>query len=81
MSDIPVVLVTGFLGSGKTTLLNDLLKRPAFRDTAVIINEAGDAGIDQSTICCRENIFSTRCRRRAANLGPASPPCRTARRE
>ncbi|MBP2150380.1 GTP-binding protein [Xanthobacter autotrophicus DSM 597] len=50
MSDIPVVLVTGFLGAGKTTLLNDLLKRPAFRDTAVIINEAGDAGIDHALI-------------------------------
>lgn len=50
MSDIPVVLLTGFLGAGKTTLLNDLLKRPAFRDTAVIINEAGDAGIDHALI-------------------------------
>lgn len=48
MSDIPVVLLCGFLGAGKTTLLNDLLKRPAFRDTAVIINEAGDAGIDHA---------------------------------
>ncbi|QRG07769.1 GTP-binding protein [Xanthobacter dioxanivorans] len=50
MSDIPVVLLTGFLGSGKTTLLNDLLRRPAFRDTAVVINEAGDAGIDHALI-------------------------------
>lgn len=48
MSDIPVVLLAGFLGAGKTTLLNDLLKRPAFRDTAVVINEAGDAGIDHA---------------------------------
>jgi len=44
---IPVTLLTGFLGSGKTTLLNKLLHNPAMRDTAVIINELGDAGLDQ----------------------------------
>ena len=43
---IPVSILTGFLGSGKTTLLNRLLKDPALRDTAVIINEFGDVGID-----------------------------------
>lgn len=44
---IPVTLLTGFLGSGKTTLLNHLLNDPAMKDTAVIINELGDAGLDQ----------------------------------
>lgn len=44
---IPVTLLTGFLGSGKTTLLNKLLHHPAMKDTAVIINELGDAGLDQ----------------------------------
>jgi len=44
---IPVTLLTGFLGSGKTTLLNKLLHHPSMRDTAVIINELGDAGLDQ----------------------------------
>jgi G3E family GTPase len=44
---IPVTLLTGFLGSGKTTLLNKLLHDPAMKDTAVIINELGDAGLDQ----------------------------------
>ncbi|WP_419906838.1 CobW family GTP-binding protein [Hoeflea sp.] len=43
---IPVSVLTGFLGSGKTTLLNRILKDPELRDTAVIINEFGDVGID-----------------------------------
>ncbi|MEA2869084.1 MAG: hypothetical protein QOE39_3799 [Bradyrhizobium sp.] len=46
MNRIPLVLLTGFLGSGKTTLLNGLLATPEFRDTAVVINEAGDIGLD-----------------------------------
>jgi G3E family GTPase len=46
MFPIPVSVITGFLGSGKTTLLNRLLQDPALKDTAVIINEFGDVGID-----------------------------------
>lgn len=42
----PVTLLTGFLGSGKTTLLRRLLADPALGDTAVIINELGEIGID-----------------------------------
>jgi len=42
----PVILVTGFLGSGKTTLLSRLLERPELGETAVIVNELGEAGID-----------------------------------
>ena len=42
----PVILVTGFLGSGKTTLLQRLLAEPALRDTAVLINEFGEIGLD-----------------------------------
>jgi G3E family GTPase len=42
----PVTLLTGFLGSGKTTLLRRLLADPALGDTAVIINEFGEVGID-----------------------------------
>ena len=44
---IPVTLLTGFLGSGKTTLLNKMLHHIDMRDTAIIINELGDAGLDQ----------------------------------
>lgn len=43
---IPVHILTGFLGSGKTTLLRHLLNDPALRDTAVVINEFGEVGLD-----------------------------------
>ncbi|HEY1366868.1 MAG TPA: GTP-binding protein [Gaiellaceae bacterium] len=41
-----VVLLTGFLGSGKTTLLARLLAHPGMGETAVIVNELGEAAID-----------------------------------
>ena len=47
---IPVHIITGFLGAGKTTLLNRLLKSGAFADTAIIVNEFGDVGIDHLLI-------------------------------
>lgn len=43
---IPVSVITGFLGSGKTTLLKNLLPQPAMADTAVVINEFGEVGLD-----------------------------------
>lgn len=45
-STTPVFLLTGFLGSGKTTLLSKLIRDPAFSDTAVIVNEFGEVGLD-----------------------------------
>jgi G3E family GTPase len=43
---IPVFVLTGFLGAGKTTLLNRLLRDPALADAAVVVNEAGEIGVD-----------------------------------
>lgn len=42
----PVNLIAGFLGSGKTTLLQRLLRDPSLADTAVLINEFGEVGLD-----------------------------------
>jgi G3E family GTPase len=46
----PVFLLTGFLGSGKTTLLNRALKDPALANTAVVVNELGEIGLDNVMI-------------------------------
>jgi G3E family GTPase len=43
---LPVNVITGFLGSGKTTLLNRLLAGETLGDSALLINEFGDVGID-----------------------------------
>jgi G3E family GTPase len=47
---IPVTVVTGFLGSGKTTLIRELLRTPEGADTAVVINEFGEVGIDDALL-------------------------------
>jgi G3E family GTPase len=47
---IPVNVLTGFLGSGKTTLLRQLLSSDASGETAVLINEFGEIGIDHLLI-------------------------------
>jgi G3E family GTPase len=54
MADLPqfttVNLLTGFLGSGKTTLLREMLLHPALADTAVLINEFGEVGLDHQLV-------------------------------
>lgn len=47
---LPVTILTGFLGSGKTTLLNRILKEDHGYKIAVIENEFGAQGIDQSLV-------------------------------
>ena len=48
LSHTPVTILTGFLGSGKTTLLNRALRDPAMANTAVVINEFGEIGLDHA---------------------------------
>ena len=47
---LPVTILTGFLGAGKTTVLAALLREPAFAQTAVIINEFGEIGLDHELV-------------------------------
>ena len=41
-----MTVVTGFLGSGKTTLLGRVLTEPSMANTAVLVNEFGEVGLD-----------------------------------
>jgi len=50
MKRIPVTVLTGFLGAGKTTFLNRMMDQTGFGDTAVIVNEFGEAGVDGGLI-------------------------------
>ncbi len=46
----PVTVLTGFLGSGKTTLLAAIVRDPRFADTAIVVNEWGEAPIDHAVL-------------------------------
>lgn len=50
---IPVTVVTGFLGAGKSTLLRAWLTERPRDETAVIVNEQGDVGIDGALLSSR----------------------------
>lgn len=43
---VELFILAGFLGSGKTTLLLDLLNSDSRGETGVIVNEAGEIGVD-----------------------------------
>jgi G3E family GTPase len=47
---VPVIVVTGFLGAGKTTLIRALIDRPEGANTAIVVNEFGEIGIDQALL-------------------------------
>src|SRR5205823_65212 len=47
---LPVTVVTGFLGAGKTTLIRELLAKPEGANTAVVVNEFGEVGIDHALL-------------------------------
>ena len=47
---VPVIVITGFLGAGKTTLLKYFLETPEGAGTALVINEFGEAGIDDALL-------------------------------
>jgi G3E family GTPase len=54
---IPLTVLTGFLGAGKTSLLNRLIHDPALAETAVIINEFGEIGLDHLLVKpVRDNV-------------------------
>lgn len=59
---IPVTVLTGFLGSGKTTILSRMVRNPAFSDTAVIVNEFGEIGLDHLLVeATDESIIDLSC--------------------
>jgi G3E family GTPase len=53
---LPVFGVTGFLGSGKTTLIRALLDKPEGRNTAIVVNEYGEVGIDDALLRASSDV-------------------------
>lgn len=47
---VDLIVLCGFLGSGKTTLLVDFLRQDHLHDTAIIVNESGEIGIDGALV-------------------------------
>jgi G3E family GTPase len=71
---LPLGVITGFLGSGKTTLLNRLLHDPRLADSAVLVNELGEIGLDHWLIepIDAETVLLPP---RAASAAPSAPSC------
>ena len=49
-TEVPILLLTGYLGSGKTTLLNRILNNERGIKFAVIVNDIGEVNIDARLI-------------------------------
>ena len=49
-TEVPLLLLTGYLGSGKTTLLNRILSNERGIKFAVIVNDIGEVNIDADLI-------------------------------
>ncbi|MDR5858428.1 GTP-binding protein [Halomonas eurihalina] len=57
LSSVPVHVITGFLGAGKSSLIHHLLvHKPAGERWAVVINEFGRVGIDQTMFEARDDL-------------------------
>ena len=61
---VPTNIITGFLGVGKTSAILQLLKhKPADQRWAVLVNEFGEIGVDQSLLQgqhgYRDGVFVT----------------------
>ena len=57
LEPIPVTVLTGFLGSGKTTIIKRLLRDPDFTDTAIIVNEFGEVGLDHVLLEAADEVI------------------------
>merc|ERR1719399_2384618 len=49
-TQLPVIVLTGYLGAGKTTLLNYVLKEQRDKKLAVIENEIGEVSVDDALV-------------------------------
>lgn len=58
MPKIPISIVSGFLGSGKTTLLSQILKDGAYKNSAIIINEMGEVGLDDRILASQVSFVA-----------------------
>ncbi|WP_144635155.1 CobW family GTP-binding protein [Bordetella genomosp. 13] len=57
---VDLVILSGFLGSGKTSLLVDFLQGDDGADTGVIVNEAGEIGIDGAIVAdSKDDVLMT----------------------